>query len=124
LHCQVEFTRFLAAARKKLWWMTPEWGTASGDVPPETQFLLLELAEGGPYAILLPLIDSDTFRGTIRPPRCCGVSLTLLRGFSTTPLIKTGLANAMAAVLHLSKHKKCDAAMFLSRSAKRSAPTC
>lgn len=67
---QVKFTRFLAAARKKLWWMTPEWGTQSDDLPPETQFLLLELEESGPYAILLPLIDSNTFRGTLRPPRC------------------------------------------------------
>lgn len=66
----MNFRRFLAAARKKLWWMTPEWGCEPEDLPPETQFLLLELAEGGPYAILLPLIDSDTFRGTLRPPRC------------------------------------------------------
>ena len=73
---QVTFTRFLAAARKKLWWMTPEWGTEPGDLPPETQFLLLELKDGGPYAILLPLIDSDTFRATLRPPRCCPAPLT------------------------------------------------
>lgn len=72
---QVTFTRFLAAARKKLWWMTPEWGTEPGDLPPETQFLLLELKDGGPYAILLPLIDSDTFRATLRPPRCCPAPL-------------------------------------------------
>jgi len=47
--------------------MTPEWGSQASEIPPETQFLLLELAEGGPYAILLPLIDNNTFRATLRP---------------------------------------------------------
>lgn len=60
--------RWLACARNKMWWMTPEWGVSGRELPPETQFLLLELADGS-YAILLPLIDNDTFRGTIRPPR-------------------------------------------------------
>ena len=31
--------------------------------------MLLELSEGGPYAILLPLICHNTFRATLRPPR-------------------------------------------------------
>ena len=70
LHMQLQCNRFLAAARCKLWWMTPEWGSRASDLTPETQFLLLELKEGGPYAILLPLIDRDTFRGTLRPPGC------------------------------------------------------
>ncbi|KAL0054929.1 hypothetical protein WJX82_004667 [Trebouxia sp. C0006] len=61
--------RCLACARCKLWWMTPEWGKSAADLPPETQFLLVEVKEGGPYAVLLPLIDSNTFRGTLRPPR-------------------------------------------------------
>ena len=60
--------RWLACARNKLWWMTPEWGVSGRELPPETQFLLMEL-EGGEYVIMLPLIDSDTFRGTLRPPR-------------------------------------------------------
>lgn len=63
------FTRFLASARCKLWWMTPEWGTKCQQLPPETQFLLAEVKEGGPYVCLLPLIDEDTFRGTLWPPR-------------------------------------------------------
>lgn len=46
--------------------MTPEWGTIAGELPPETQFLLVELEEGGPYAVILPLIDKGTFRGTLR----------------------------------------------------------
>lgn len=64
---QLNCRRFLACARCKLWWMTPEWGSSAYEVPPETQFLLLELAEGGPYAVLLPLIDNNTFRATLRP---------------------------------------------------------
>ena len=63
---QLKFRRFLACARNKLWWMTPEWGTALGDLPPETQFLLLELEEPGAYGLVLPLIDGD-FRATLRP---------------------------------------------------------
>lgn len=71
---QLKFTRFLACARNKLWWMTPEWGASLSSLPPETQFLLAELPPGGTgstqrYALLLPLIDGD-FRGTLRPNRC------------------------------------------------------
>ena len=33
----------------------------------ETQFLLMQTREDGPYVILLPLIDSGTFRATLRP---------------------------------------------------------
>ncbi|KAK9868227.1 hypothetical protein WJX84_008039 [Apatococcus fuscideae] len=64
LNCQ----RFLAAARCKLWWMTPEWGTRAAHMPPETQFLLLELPRNC-YAIILPLIDGNVYRSTLRPPR-------------------------------------------------------
>lgn len=65
LHCR----RWLCCARKKLWWMAPEWGTSVTQLPPETQFLLLELDDGVNYAIVLPLIDNNTFRSTLRPPR-------------------------------------------------------
>ena len=64
----------LVCARNKLWWMTPEWGGGGGgggdarSLPVETQYLLLELAEGEGYALLLPLIDGD-FRATLRPAR-------------------------------------------------------
>ena len=43
-------SRFVANARCKLWWMTPTWGASEcGSIPPETQFLLLEMEdrEGG-----------------------------------------------------------------------------
>jgi hypothetical protein len=76
LHCtlvllQLAFKRYMACARNKLWWMTPEWGTTGSSLPPETQFLLLELEEPGMYAAVLPLIDGD-FRGTLRPHRYAG----------------------------------------------------
>jgi Raffinose synthase or seed imbibition protein Sip1 len=74
---QLVFRRFLASARSKLWWSTPEWGVDGSDVPPETQFLLAELREGGPYAILLPLIDGGTFRATLRPPAAGDTSVVL-----------------------------------------------
>ena len=61
--------RLLACARIKLWWMTPEWGSKACDVPPETQFLLLQLGKGGPYAVMLPLINNGRFRCTLRPPK-------------------------------------------------------
>lgn len=77
--------RFLACARVKLWWMQPHWGTRGEDVPPETQFLLLELGQDGPYAVIMPLLcdspsadggDDCTFRASLRgytggrEPRC------------------------------------------------------
>eukprot|EP00803_Ostreobium_quekettii_P005322 evm.model.scf_2114.1 EVM.evm.TU.scf_2114.1 scf_2114:2316-14243(+) len=67
---QMHFERFLASARCKMWWMTPEWGTRTYQLPPETQFMLVEVQEGGPYAMFVPLLDSTTFRATLRPPRC------------------------------------------------------
>ena len=67
---QLECSRFLALGRTSLWWMTPQWGCRGEDVPGETQFLLLELAGGGGYALLLPLLDAGTFRATLQPPRC------------------------------------------------------
>lgn len=50
--------RFLAASRIKRWWMGPTHGTCGGEVPSETQFLLLQLADDA-YAVLLPLVDGD-----------------------------------------------------------------
>ena len=72
---QLQCNRLLACARCKLWWMTPSWGTKAGDLPPETQFVLVELAKGGPYAVMLPLIDQDTYRATLRPSTRCSFAL-------------------------------------------------
>ena len=66
---QLVCQRFLACARCKLWWMTPEWGSRALHIPPETQFALFQTAAGGPYIIALPLIDNQTFRGTLRGPK-------------------------------------------------------
>ncbi len=35
----------------------------------ETQFVLMQTREDGPYVVLLPLINKGTFRATLRPPR-------------------------------------------------------
>lgn len=66
---QLVCQRFLACARCKLWWMTPEWGIRALHIPPETQFMLIQVSEDGPYVIALPLIDSQTFRSTLRGPK-------------------------------------------------------
>lgn len=74
--------RFLALSKAKQYWMVPAWGSSAAEVPIETQLLLLEaageLAEEGQgageavYALLLPLIDGNRFRGSLRPARCAG----------------------------------------------------
>ena len=66
---QLRASRFLALGRTSLWWMTPAWGCSTQHIPEETQCLLLELEAGGGYALILPLIDSGTFRATLRPAR-------------------------------------------------------
>ena len=35
----------------------------------ETQFVLMQTREDGPYIVMLPLIDSGKFRATLQPPR-------------------------------------------------------
>jgi hypothetical protein len=106
--------RLLALARTSLWWMTPAWGAAAADVPPETQFLLVEVrrppgaldsssdsadgeegaAAAGPvYALLLPLIDAGAFRATLGPPpggRAAGPHALGLR-------VESGAADVAAA---------------------------
>jgi hypothetical protein len=44
--------------------MSPGWGDCTAAIPPETQFLLVDLG-GGKHGIMLPLIDSGAFRGTL-----------------------------------------------------------
>ena len=58
----------MACARNKLWWMTPEWGTEIRRLPTETQFLLLEHGQRGPYSVVLPLLDGK-FRATLKADR-------------------------------------------------------
>ena len=40
---QLSCKRWVASARNKLWWMTPEFGTSARELPPEVQFLLVEV---------------------------------------------------------------------------------
>ena len=61
---QLRCSRLLAAARVTRYWMGPAFGTRASDVPLDTQFMLLELAPDGPYALLLPLID-ERVRATL-----------------------------------------------------------
>ena len=64
---QLTARRFMALGRTSLWWMSPAWGTPSTHpVPGETQFLLLQLADGT-CALMLPLLDAGKFRATLRP---------------------------------------------------------
>lgn len=55
--------------------MQPSWGSRGEDVPPETQFLLLECGQDGPYAVIMPLLcdspapgsgEGATFRASLR----------------------------------------------------------
>lgn len=57
--------RLLACARVNRYWMGPAFGTCEKDIPLDTQFLLVELKEGGPYALMLPMVDAG-FRATLQ----------------------------------------------------------
>lgn len=61
----VSCRRLLACARVNRYWMGPAFGTSAKDIPLDTQFLLVELAENGPYALILPLVDAG-FRATLQ----------------------------------------------------------
>ncbi|XP_057537413.1 probable galactinol--sucrose galactosyltransferase 6 isoform X2 [Amaranthus tricolor] len=70
--------RFMACFRFKLWWMAQKMGDKGGDIPLETQFLLVETKEGSHiesddgdeanqiiYAVFLPLIEGS-FRACLQ----------------------------------------------------------
>ena len=58
------FGRFVACHRYEPFWMVPRIGEGLGEVPTETQSLLLELP-GGAVALLVPLID-ERFRACLQ----------------------------------------------------------
>lgn len=66
---QVCGTAFLAAARIKLCWMAPTHSSSIVGLPRHIQFLLVELAPKGPYAIILPLLPNNC-KATLQPARC------------------------------------------------------
>nr|CAB3469689.1 unnamed protein product [Digitaria exilis] len=62
--------RFMACFRSKLWWMSQWMGDKGGDVPHETQFLLVESTGGeddtaAAYVVFLPLVDG-AFRASLQ----------------------------------------------------------
>ncbi|KAJ0984748.1 hypothetical protein J5N97_003104 [Dioscorea zingiberensis] len=59
--------RFMASFRFKLWWMAQRMGNRGGDVPLETQFLLLESKDEDEivYVVLLPLVEGP-FRACLQ----------------------------------------------------------
>lgn len=82
--------RFVACARTDPFWMKPFTGINGGEIPYDTQFLLLEVTDGR-FAILLPLLDSP-FR-------------TALQGIGNTELLlraetgdRTTLGNAFCGL--------------------------
>jgi len=60
--------KFLACSRQKLWWNLPHWGQSAHEIPPETQFLLMQLdedtAESPRFAALFPVL-SGPFRSCL-----------------------------------------------------------
>ncbi|KAF0901643.1 hypothetical protein E2562_003596 [Oryza meyeriana var. granulata] len=73
--------RFMACFRFKLWWMAQKMGEKGGDVPHETQFLLVEskaAADGGDdaYVVFLPLVEG-AFRASLQGGGAGGDELEL-----------------------------------------------
>lgn len=60
----VTCNRLLSCARLTRYWMGPAFGTKASDIPLDTQFLLVEMTESGPYALILPLVDGG-FRASL-----------------------------------------------------------
>eukprot|EP00961_Rhodomonas_salina_P299556 3939026-Rhodomonas_salina.1 len=70
--------RWLACARQKLWWMSPDVGPREQQIPAETQFLLLDLGQGL-YGVLLPLVG-NSFRSAIWGEPDAGLTLSCKSG--------------------------------------------
>lgn len=66
---QVCGTAFLASARIKLCWVAPTHSRSIAAMPRHTQFLLVELGQGGAYAVILPLLPNNC-KATLQPARC------------------------------------------------------
>ncbi|KAK5846222.1 probable galactinol--sucrose galactosyltransferase 2 isoform X2 [Gossypium arboreum] len=56
--------RLVCLFRFKIWWMIPCFGTSGGDIPAETQMLLLEV-ENKFYVLILPVLDGQ-FRTSLQ----------------------------------------------------------
>lgn len=58
---------FLACARKKIWWIIPNWGRSASDLVPETQYVLGRVEGSDLYVVISGMLDSSRFRTTLRP---------------------------------------------------------
>jgi len=74
-------TSLLCLNKSKLYWMIPTHCTRASDIPAETQMILMRLSKENKgqqheqhetsrytYAVLLAMIDNNTFRASLRPP--------------------------------------------------------
>ncbi|ERN17987.1 hypothetical protein AMTR_s00046p00128780, partial [Amborella trichopoda] len=82
--------RFLSCFRFKLWWMAQKMGTCGGDVPQETQFMLVETAQSEDsnepiYAVFLPLLEGP-FRASLQGNERDELALCIESG---DPAVKT-----------------------------------
>ncbi|XP_047075395.1 probable galactinol--sucrose galactosyltransferase 6 isoform X1 [Lolium rigidum] len=72
--------RFMACFRFKMWWMAQRMGVKGGDVPHETQFLLVESRaasdEETSYVVFLPLVEG-AFRASLQGGGAGGDELQL-----------------------------------------------
>ncbi|CAM0912194.1 unnamed protein product [Alopecurus aequalis] len=63
--------RFMCTFRFKMWWMTQRMGSSGRDVPVETQFMIVEAADGAGdeqsavYTVLLPILEGS-FRAVLQ----------------------------------------------------------
>ena len=64
--------RWMALAHTGIFWVAPTFGKSAADIPPETQLLLWQNADGR-YGLLLPLVDGDLRATAVGNPG--GVSL-------------------------------------------------
>lgn len=65
---QVCGSAFLAVARNKLCWVVPTHASSIAGIPRHTQWLLVEVKKGGPYAIILPLLPNNS-KATLQPAK-------------------------------------------------------
>lgn len=82
--------RFTACHRAEPFWMTPKAGTRGGEVPAETQSLLVEFADGV-CALWVPLIDGP-FRASLQGGREAGLAVVVESG---DPAVVTAAATAL-----------------------------
>ncbi|XP_037458692.1 probable galactinol--sucrose galactosyltransferase 1 isoform X1 [Triticum dicoccoides] len=63
--------RFMCTFRFKMWWMTQRMGSSGRDIPAETQFLIVEAADGAGdeqsavYTVFLPILEGS-FRAVLQ----------------------------------------------------------